>query len=44
MVHKLTPPRPQFGGKNYCETCWHYNGERCVKQPYNYCPITRSKT
>lgn len=30
------------GGRNLCLACRHYNGKRCVKEPYEYCKITRS--
>lgn len=45
MDIKFTPPlRPHIGGRNLCTTCPHYNGERCVKLPFEYCKITKSTT
>lgn len=29
--------------KNLCLTCWFYKNRVCVKTPYDYCKITRSK-
>jgi len=29
--------------KNLCLRCWHYVQGKCVKQPDDYCKITRSK-
>lgn len=29
--------------KNLCLTCWFYVQGKCVKQPENYCKITKSK-
>ncbi|MBR6269678.1 MAG: hypothetical protein IKR30_03800 [Bacteroidales bacterium] len=44
-MYRLAPPQQpvlRIGGKNYCLTCPHFNREKCVKLPYEYCRITRS--
>ena len=28
---------------NLCLRCWYYLNGRCVKEPWQYCMITRSK-
>lgn len=42
MTNSPPPLRLYIGGKNYCLTCPHFDGEKCIKLPYEYCRITRS--
>ena len=30
-------------GRNQCLGCWFYKNGKCLKTPYDYCRITRSK-
>lgn len=40
---KITPPRLQIGGRNFCLDCWLYHQGKCNWEPGYYCKITRSR-